>query len=301
MTKNYYNEIKEQFVNCEVYKRVKDYSKNRKELETYYNVGKLLIEAQGGEERAKYGDSVIKEYSKRLTNELGKGYSQMSLKNMRKFYLLQKRQTLSVFLTWSHYIELLKFKNINEINYYTKIIENEKLSVRELRKRIKNKEYQRLDDKTKKKLITKEETTITDFVKNPIIITSNINVEKITEKILKELILENLDKFLIELGNGFTYVGNEYKIAIGGRPNYIDILLFNIKYNCFVVIELKTTELKKEHLGQIQVYMNYIDENIKSISQNKTIGIIICKENNKYVLKYCSDKRIFSTTYELSI
>jgi len=105
--------------------------------------------------------------------------------------------------------------------------------------------------------------------------------------------------FLLQIGNGFAYVGNEYKIKLGNSFNYIDILLFNTEFNCFVVIEIKVTELKKEHIGQIQVYMNYIDGNLRKINQDKTIGIIICKEDNEYVIKYCSDDRIISREYEL--
>ena len=119
------------------------------------------------------------------------------------------------------------------------------------------------------------------------------------EYVLKQAILNNLDEFLSQLGNGFTYVGNEYKIKIGKTYNYIDLLLFNYEYNCFVVLELKVVELKKEHIGQIQVYMNYIDENLRNFNQDKTIGIIICKHDNKYVIKYCSDDRIISREYEL--
>ena len=123
----------------------------------------------------------------------------------------------------------------------------------------------------------------------------------VSEKILKQLILEDLDSFLNELGSGFTYVGNEYKIKLGDRYNYVDLLLFNYIYNAFIVIELKVTELKKEHIGQIKVYMNYIDKNIRSINCDKTIGIIICKKDNKFVMEYCSDSRIFKTTYELNV
>ncbi len=118
---NYYNEIKNELINNEITKRVKDYSKNKSDLNTYYNVGKLLVEAQGGEKRAKYGDGLIKEYSKKLTLELGKGYSAMNLKNMRKFYIkIKKGQTLSVQLSWSHYVELLPFDDINKINIILK-------------------------------------------------------------------------------------------------------------------------------------------------------------------------------------
>ena len=297
---NYYEEIKKELVNNEVYKRVKDYSKNKSDLSTYYNVGKLLVEAQGGEKRAKYGNGLIKEYSKRLTEELGKGYSTRNLKLMRKFYLFQKGQTLSAQLTWSHYTELLNIENVNKINYYIRITEEQNLSVRELRTKIKNNEYERLDDKTKNKLINKEELLPKDFIKNPIFIKNSYNYELISERILKELILEDLDNFLTELGDGFTYIKSEYKIKLGNRYNYIDLLLFNIKYNCYVVIELKVTELKKEHIGQINLYMNYIDKNIKSINQDKTIGIIICKKDNHFVMEYCSDDRIYRTTYVLN-
>ena len=300
---NYYKEIKNELINNEVYKRVKDYSKNKNELSTYYNVGKLLIEAQGGEDKAKYGNALIKEYSEKLTKEIGRGYTFSALSRMRQFYLLsEKIATLSQQLTWSHYCELLVFDNVDEINYYIKQTEIYNLSVRELREKIKSKEYQRLDDNTKLKLINKEETVVSDFIKNPIVIRNKYNIDKesITEKILQRLILEDIPSFLKELGEGFAFVENEYKIKIGNTYNYIDILLFNYIYNCFVVIELKVTELKKEHIGQIQIYMNYVDKNIKTINQDKTIGVIICKKDNGYYIEYSSDNRIFSKNYILS-
>ena len=300
---NYYNEIKNKLIDNEVYKRVKDYSKNRNEISTYYEVGKLLFEAQGGENRAKYGDGLIKEYSERLTKDLGKKYSITSLKYMRMFYILyEKSPTLSDQLTWSHYKEILKFNDINEINYYISIIESYNLSVRELRERIKNKEYQRLDDNAKLKLINKEEVNVSDFIKNPIVIKNkyNYDIENISEKMLQRLILEDIPSFLKELGDGFSFIENEYKIKIGNSYNYIDLLLFNIKFNCYVVIELKVCELKKEHIGQIEVYMNYIDKHIKSINQDKTIGIIISRRDNHYYIEYSSDNRIYTRDYVIS-
>ena len=300
---NYYNEIKNKLIDNEVYKRVKDYSKNRNEISTYYEVGRLLIEAQGGENRAKYGDGLIKEYSERLTKDLGKKYSITSLKYMRMFYILyEKSPTLSDQLTWSHYKEILKFNDINEINYYISIIESYNLSVRELRERIKNKEYQRLDDNAKLKLINKEEVNVSDFIKNPIVIKNkyNYDIENISEKMLQRLILEDIPSFLKELGDGFSFIENEYKIKIGNTYNYIDLLLFNIKFNCYVVIELKVCELKKEHIGQIEVYMNYIDKHIKSINQDKTIGIIISRRDNHYYIEYCSDNRIYTRDYVIN-
>ncbi len=297
---NYYNQIKEELLNNEIYKKVKDYSKNKNDLTTYYNVGKLIVEAQGGETRAKYGDNLIKEYSLKLTKELGKGYSVMNLKNMRKFYLFQKRQTVSGQLSWSHYIELLSIDDINEINYYINICEQNNLSVRQLRNKIKNNEYERLPDKTKNNLIKQNDIKIQDMIKNPIIIKNTYDKNKITEKMLQQLILEDINNFLEELGQGFCYIKNEYPIKIGNAYNYIDLLLFNYIFNCFVVVELKITKLKKEHIGQVQVYMNYIDKHIKKYNQNKTIGIIICKDDNNFVMKYCSDNRILKTTYILN-
>ena len=277
---NYYNEIKNELINNEVYKKVKDYSKNRNDLMTYYNVGKHLIEAQGGEERAKYGNKLIKQYSERLTYELGKGYSTRNLKYMRKFYLFHKKgHSMSAQLTWTHYRILLSIEDENKINYYTKITERQNLSYRELQEKIKNNEYERLDEETKNKIINKnKKTEIKDFIKHPIIIKNNHNYEIISEKILKQLILEDLPSFMKELGNGYAYIDSEYKIKIGNNYNYIDLLLYNIEYNCYVIIELKVTELKKEHIGQIETYMNYIDKNLKTINQDKTIGIIICKK-----------------------
>ena len=260
----------------------------------------MLIEAQGGEDKAKYGNALIKEYSEKLTNEIGRGYTFSALSRMRQFYLLsEKIATLSQQLTWSHYCELLVFDNVDEINYYIKQTEIYNLSVRELREKIKSKEYQRLDDNTKLKLINKEETVVSDFIKNPIVIRNKYNIDKesITEKILQRLILEDIPSFLKELGEGFTFVENEYKIKIGNTYNYIDILLFNYIYNCFVVIELKVTELKKEHIGQIEVYMNYVDKNIKTINQDKTIGVIICKKDNGYYIEYSSDSRIIKNIF----
>ena len=219
---NYYNEIKQELINNETYKKVKDYSKNRNDLETYYNVGKLLVEAQGGEQRANYGDNLIKEYSEKLMKEIGKGYNVTSLKRMRKLYIIVlKGAKLSPLLMWSHYVELLKLENINIINYYIDITIKQNLSVRELRNKIKSKEYERLDDKTKYKLMVQDKENIEDFIKNPILI-KNSYKDIISEKLLKQLILEDMDNFLSELGEGFSYIKNEYKIKLGDRYNYID-------------------------------------------------------------------------------
>ena len=293
---NYYEEIKKELIDNEIYKRVKDYSKNRSDLNTYYNVGKLLYEAG-----KHYGERIIKNYSIKLTNELGKGYNTTSLKRMRQFYLLvEKGAAMRHQLYWNHYKELLGLENINKINYYIDISVQQNLSYRQLHEKIKSNEYERLDENTKNKLVTKEKTEVNDFIKNPILIKNKKISEDISEKILKQLILEDIESFMKELGNGFCFIGSEYKIKIGDRYNYIDLLLYNIIFNCYVVIELKVTELKKEHIGQIETYMNYIDKNIKIINQDKTIGIIIVKKENKFIMEYCSDERIFTRKYQLN-
>ncbi len=290
---NYYTEIKNELINNEITKKVKDYSKNKSDLTTYYNVGKLLSDAG-----KHYGEDIIKEYSRRLTNELGKGYSVTRLKYMRRLYsVFSKSQSMTDLLTFTHYCELIWFDDINKINYYIKICIEQNLSVRELREKIKNKEYERLDDATKDKLINNTNPVVTDFIKNPIVIKNNTNKEIISEKILQRIILEDIPAFLDELGTGFTFIKNEYKIKIGNSYNYIDLLLYNYEFNCFVVVELKVTELKKEHIGQIEVYMNYIDKNLRKVTQDKTIGIIICKKDNKFIMEYCSDSRILAREY----
>ena len=218
---------------------------------------------------------------------------------MVKFYKFQKVQSITANLSWGHWIELLSIKDINKIKYYIKQSEELSLTTRQLRERIKSKEYERLDESTKNKLINNEESLVVDFVKNPILIKNSNNHTEISEKVLQKLILEDVSSFMKELGNNFSFIDSEYKIKLGDRYNYIDLLLFNIEFNCYVVVELKVTELKKEHIGQIQVYMNYIDNNLKRINQDKTIGIIICRKDNKYVIEYCSDERIIAREYEL--
>lgn len=291
---NYYNEIKKELLDNEINKKVKDYSKNKYEIEKYYNVGKLLLEAGNN-----YGEGIIKEYSVKLTNDIGKKYSVRYLFDIRKLYLFAKVHPLGAQLTMSHYRLLFPLNDDNEINYYIDQVTKRNLSKRQLEEIIKFNEYKRLPEETKNKLSDKQEPNIIDYVKNPIIIKNNKNYEILSEKVLQKLILEDIENFLEELGIGFTFIKSEYPIKLGDRYNYIDLLLYNIKYKCYVVVELKITELKKEHTGQIMTYMNYIDKNVKTIYENKTVGIIICKKNNKYVIEFCSDDRIIARKYEL--
>lgn len=293
---NYYNEIKNKLIDNEIYLKIKDYSKERHSVITYYEIGKLLNEAKG-----KYGDNIIGEYSKRLVYEVGKKYNRRTLFRMKQFYNVfsnKKVSTKWTQLTWSH-IRLLFGLDYDSINYYIEIIINKHISVRELEQKLKSNEYERLPIASRNKLSKSKNANMKDLVPNPILIRNKNNSEFISEKILQKLILEDIPSFLKELGTGFTFIDNEYKIKLGERYNYIDLLLFNIEFNCYVVVELKAAELRKENIGQTEIYMNYIDENLKKKDHNKTIGIIICKHDNKYIIKYCSDKRIISRKYEL--
>jgi len=292
---NYYDEIKECLINNEVYKKVKDYSKNRSDLDTYYKVGKLL--AQAGKH---YGEGIIKEYSRKLTLELGKGYTYTALTRMIKFYyLLPKIAPEAQHLSWSHVVELLPLRDITEINYYINLSFILKLSRNELRLRIKSREYERLPVETKNKLIEQKVISVKELVPNPILIKNKDNAQVVSEKILHQLIIEDIESFMDELDIGYSFIKSEYKIKLGNKYNYIDLLLYNIEFNCYVVVELKITELKKEHIGQIEVYMNYIDSNLKKVSQDKTIGIIICRKENKFVMEYCSNERIIAREYSI--
>ena len=294
---NYYNEIKNKLVNNEIYEKVKDYSKERNRVKTYFEIGKLLSEAG-----SKYGESIIDNYSKRLVIEVGKKYNRRTLFRMRQFYKTFSNEKVSAMLTqlsWSHCLELIVLKDIDKINYYICITIKNNYNYRQLHDKIKSKEYERLDEGTRGKLTNQEKIVVSDFIKNPILIKNGYNYVEISEKILKRLILEDMDNFLTELGDGFCYIKNEYKIKLGDRYNYIDLLLYNIKYKCYAVVELKVTELKSEHIGQIEKYMNYIDRNVKTIDEDNTIGIIIVKKDNRFVIGYSSDERIIAREYDL--
>ena len=294
---DYYETIKYKIINNEIYCKVKDYSKERNTVITYFEIGSLLNEANG-----KYGDKIINEYSKKLTLEVGKKYNRSTLYRMKQLFLIfsnEKVAPLVQQLNWSHCLILIPIKDINKIYYYASQVALKKLSKRQLEEIVKNKEYDRLSNEAKNKLITEEKLQISDTIPNPILIKNKHNSEIINEKILHKLILEDIESFMKELGNSFCFIGSEYKIKIGDRYNYIDLLLFNIKYNAYVVVELKITEFKVEYISQVQKYMNYIDKNIKEIHNNQTIGILICKKENKFVIEYCSDNRIIIRKYNI--
>ena len=295
---NYYDEIKNILVDNAIGRKVREYKSNQKDLESYYNVGKLLVEAQGGEERAKYGDGLIKEYSKRLTSELGKGYTVTRLKYMRTFFEVVKKsppladQCKNINITWSNICEILYLKNIEEIKYYLDLSNKLCLTKRELRLRIKSDEYNRLPVEVKEKLKSNEVISNSEKVPSPVVL-HDLRVDgKLTEKLVQALIDENPINFCNALGEGYTYCGSQYKIKIGANYNYIYVLLFNVMDMNYVVVEIKVTELKKEYVGQIQTYMNYVDVNLKKEFHNKTTGILLVRQNNKWLIKYINNDGI---------
>ena len=303
---NYYKEIKNLIEEKEVNDKVRYLESNKETIKTYYEIGRLLTNAQGGEEKAKSGDGLIKKWSSELSREYGKGYNLTNLKNMRQLYLIIKKSRTpcdQLTLTWSHWRYLLPLKNENERNYYINRCIQNNLSVRGLINEIKTKSFDRLSYENKKhiKLITDKETSldIKDMIHDPILINIDDN-EKISEKVLKKYILKELEHFFLELGTGFTFVGSEYKLSYDNKNYYVDLLLFNTELNRYIVCELKLGEIKPGDVAQTKVYMMLTGKFLKRRFHNETKGIIITRKNGKLALEYVSDPNIFVTTYRLS-
>jgi predicted nuclease of restriction endonuclease-like (RecB) superfamily len=273
-------------------------------VETYYNVGKLLIEAQGGESKAKYGNELIKKYSIKLTEKFGKGYDYTNLFRMRQLYLtFGKVGTLSQQLSWSHYYVLLPIEKESKRNYYINETIGHNLSVRELRSYIKSNAYERLVNKDNIKLRYLEENKdehqdILDMIKNPILVRiNNKKKDKITEKALEECLVDNIKETLLELGIGFCFAGRQVPIKIYGKTYRPDLVFFNTKLNCFVIFEIKIKGLKISDIGQLEFYIKYYYRDIKKPIYNDTIGITISKKVDESITKYNPKKNIKNTTY----
>ena len=300
MDKDYKKELIKLVEKTEVNKGYHDYFKNKDLVNNYFEIGRLLVEAQGGEERAKYGNGLIKEWSAELVRLFGKGYDVSNLKRFRQFYIcFKKGGPLGHQLTWTNIRLLLPIKNENKRNYYINMCIKKNLSKRELEKEIKNNSFERLSlaDKENIKLITNknEILTIKDTLKEPMLIPINEDLDKISEEKLAKIIRKELEIFLLELGCGYTYAGKEVRMG----ESYCDLLFFNYEFNCFVVIELKTRKIKKEDIGQLEYYINYVDENMKKENFNPTIGVLVAKEGNYLVMKYCTNKNIYKTIYKI--
>ena len=300
MDKDYKKELIELVEKAEVNKGYHDYFKNKDLVNNYFEIGKLLIEAQGGEEHDTYGNKLIKTWSVELTEKFGKGYDASNLRRFRQFYSEFKMcGTLCHTLTWSNIRILLPIKNENKRNYYINMCIKKNLSARELKKEIKNNAFERLSlaDKENIKLISdkNEVLTIKDTLKDPVLIPINEDLDNISEEKLAKIIRKELEIFLLELGCGYTYAGKEVRMG----ESYCDLLFFNTEFLCYVVIELKTRKIKKEDIGQLEYYVNYVDENMKKESFNPTIGVLVAKEGNYLVMKYCTNKNIYKTTYKI--
>ena len=296
---SYYQEIEHLIKRNEINKRARKINDENDTVTTYWNVGRLIVEAQGACERAKYGNELIKKWSIKLTELYGKGYNITNLKRFRQFYLVfEKGATVWHHLSWSHYRRLLSIKDENKRNYYINLCIKNHLSERELTKELKANSYERLMNKPNKiDIMIPTKYSITTNMKNPIIITVQSKIT--SEHDLELSILANLDFFFKQLGEGFTYVGHQYKISNSKNNYYIDILLFNIKLNCYVVVELKLRSLKKEDKAQIEYYMKLVDEQVKEVHHNKTIGIIISKESDKLIVNFIKREDIIPLNYEL--
>jgi len=273
---NKYKEIVELIENLEVKIKVREYKDNNDKLNTYWNIGKLIVEAQENEPRSKY----------------------------RQFYLLfQKVATVWRQLNWSQIKLLLPIKNENERNYYINQVILNNLSVRELYNEIKNNYFNRLSyaDKENIKLIENNNynLSIKDMIKDLIMLNVKDNYDKLEEKVLHKLIIELLESRFLELGIGFALLGHEYKIAVERHVYRLDLLFFNVKLNAYVVIEVKTKKMKISDVDQLKFYVSLVDKYIKERNHNKTIGLLIVRESDKFVVKYATSEEIFVTKYEL--
>ena len=307
---NLYTNIKELIEQSRnrVYKTV-----NIEMIHLYWNIGKMIVEKQEGNKRAKYGDLLIEEISKKLIENFGKGFSKTNLKNMRKFYSEYSiGQTLSDQLTWSHYLELIKISDKKKRDFYMHECISSNWDVRELQRQRTTLLYERLlaakDKKRALELSTKGHNIYEnkDIIKDPFVlefldIKDNTNY---LETDLEKNILEHLKEFLLELGKGFTYVGNQVRISIDNDHFYPDLIFYNRTLKCFVIIDLKIGKVSHKDIGQMQMYVNYYDREIKSDDENQTIGILLSTDKNETVVKYTlpeDNKTIFSSEFRLTI
>ena len=270
-----------------------------------------MEEEQNGNERAEYGEELIKNLSLRLSKEFGKGFSKTNLKQMKSFYLAYgKGQTVSdqFKLSWSHYLILMRIENINERNFYEiESIENN-WSLRELRRQIDSALYERLVlsiDKEKIKLLSLKGQILEkpeDVVKDPYVLEFLGLEEKsdYSENELETAIINNLEKFIMELGKGFLFQGRQVRFTFDEEHYFVDLVFYNRLLKCFVLIDLKIGKLKHQDLGQMQMYVNYYDRFVKLPDENKTIGIIICKEKNDTLVRMTlpeDNQQIFASRY----
>lgn len=305
---NLFNNIKDLVINSrnKVYQTV-----NTEMLSLYWNIGKAIIEIQQGAEKASYGDFILDKLSQKLTNEFGKGFSKRNLERMRKFYIcFPIATTVSSQLSWSHYLELIKIEEESKRNFYLNECINTKWSVRELQRQRDSLLYERLTlSADKEKILELSEKgqilkNTKDLVKDPFVL-EFLDIKENTnylESDLEQNIIEHLKEFLLELGKGFSYVGNQVRLTLEEDHFYPDLVFYNRLLRCFVIIDLKIGKVSHQDIGQMQMYVNYYDREIKQDDENKTIGILLSTNKNETVVKYTlpkNNKTIFSSEYKL--
>jgi len=307
---NIFDNIKDMVINS----RNKVYSAvNTEMLNLYWNIGKVIMEIQQGDERAAYGDAVLDKLSQKLTNEFGKGFSSRNLRTMRKFYLMYPIwKTVSAKLSWSHYLELIKIDEEPKRNFYLNECINSRWSVRELQRQRDSLLYERLTlSANKEKILELAEKgqilkTSKDLVKDPFVL-EFLDIKENTDYLESDLeknIIEHLKEFLLELGKGFSYVGNQVRLTLEEDHFYPDLVFYNRLLKCFVIIDLKIGKVTHQDIGQMQMYVNYYDREIKKDDENPTVGILLSTLKNKTVVKYTlpeDNKNIFSSQYKLHL
>ena len=309
-----FNEVFDNIKELVINSRNKVYTTVNKEmLNLYWNIGRIIMEIQQGDERASYGDAVLEKLSLKLTNEFGKGFSKRNLERMRKFYIIFPiATTLSSQLSWSHYLELIKIEEEPKRNFYLKECINSMWSVRELQRQKDSLLYERLilsADKEKVLELSQEGQILReskDLVKDPFVL-EFLDIKENTKYLetdLEKNILEHLKEFLLELGKGFSYVGNQVRLTLEEDHFYPDLIFYNRILKCFVIIDLKIGRVTPQDIGQMQMYVNYYDREIKSNDENSTIGILLSTSRNKTVVKYTlpkDNKTIFSSEYKFNM
>lgn len=286
---------------------------NRTMVQTYFEIGKMIIEEeQGGNTRAEYGKQILKELSQKLTNEFGKGFSQRNIEQMRQFYhIYSKAQTASAEfnLSWSHYLKLMRIDNENERKFYEIEAFENNWSLRELQRQFDSALYERLalsrDKAGIQELSEKGQIveTAKDSLKDPYILEfiGLPESSKYSESKLEQKIIDKLEHFLLELGKGYTFVGRQVRFTFDDKHFRVDLVFYNRILQSFVLIDLKIGEIKHQDLGQMQMYVNYYDRFIKLDTENKTIGIILCKSKNDTLVEITlpeNNEQIFASKYE---
>ena len=282
-------------------------------LNLYWNIGRIIMEIQQGDERARYGNAVLDKLSKKLTVEFGKGFSSRNLRTMRKFYVTYPIwKTLSSKLSWSHYLELIKIDEENKRKFYLNEAINSRWSVRELQRQIGALLYERISlSKDKNKVLELAEKgqilkTSRDLVKDPFVL-EFLDIKDNTDYLESDLeknILDHLKEFMLELGKGFMFVGSQVRITLEEEHFYPDLIFYNRVLKCFVIIDLKIGKITHQDIGQMQMYVNYYDREIKNIEENKTVGILLSTKKNETVVKYTlpeDNDRIFASEYKLHL